>query len=89
MNSFECSPLRWPLWARAIRRLRSAPDRGVGDTLSRLLRYMGGDVFKRWRADTLRRPCRCAERQAKLNRQFPYVSQGSTQQNPTGRARPR
>jgi hypothetical protein len=61
----------WPWWARLLRRLRSRSDRGIGDTLERLLSCVGGRYYKRaWKAAG--KPCRCGRRQNKLNYRYPY-----------------
>jgi hypothetical protein len=62
----------WPRLARWIARRRQPGDRGVGDTLARILAPLGGDTFKRW-TQRIGAECGCAARQAELNRRFPYV----------------
>lgn len=46
-------------------------DKGVGDTVHRLISGSGGDVIKRWLYD-LGIECGCDDRQAWLNARFPY-----------------
>ena len=60
----------WPLTARIIRRLRSADDIGIGDTIHRQLGFPG-----RWfesAAESLGIHCGCTDRRAWLNRRYPY-----------------
>lgn len=68
----------WPLRVRMVARLRKPEDKGVGDTLARLINtlpaYKGtgaGDAFK---AITTRLgiDCGCGQRQARANQLYPY-----------------
>ena len=67
-------PRPWPLWARALARRRVAGERGVGDTLARLLNGVGAAraaaVYERLVGKT----CGCKDRQQWMNEQWPYVS---------------
>lgn len=61
---------QWPKWATALAKFKFPEDRGVGDTIKRML-GMFGKAFEA----TMRlagAPCRCAERQAEFNARFPY-----------------
>ena len=60
-----------PYWARLIASQRIDDDRGVGDTLARLASYVGGEHYKRL-MEKLGRGCGCGNRQAMLNRRWPY-----------------
>jgi hypothetical protein len=54
-----------------VSKFRTPEDRGVGDTLERLLAKVGGRKIKHLlRLANL--PCRCDDRQAWLNERFPY-----------------
>jgi hypothetical protein len=54
-----------------VSKLRTPEDRGVGDTLERLLAKVGGRKMKHLlRLANL--PCRCDDRQRWLNEKFPY-----------------
>jgi hypothetical protein len=54
-----------------VSKLRTPEDRGVGDTLERLLAKVGGRKIKHLlRLANL--PCRCDDRQKWLNERFPY-----------------
>jgi len=54
-----------------VSKLRTPEDRGVGDTLERLLAKVGGRKIKHLlRLANL--PCRCDDRQRWLNERFPY-----------------
>jgi hypothetical protein len=54
-----------------VSKLRTPEDRGVGDTLERLLAKAGGRKFKHLML-LMRLPCGCDDRQAWLNERFPY-----------------
>lgn len=64
-------PTAWPWWAKALRACAQPGERGVGDTVARLVGPFGGEAFKQWRAQ-LGRTCGCELRQAKLNQKYPY-----------------
>jgi hypothetical protein len=65
----------WPAPVRVAVRIfskrRSASDRGVGDTLARMFGGTG-EAFKVWFFAVFGKSCRCEQRQAWLNHQFPY-----------------
>lgn len=63
---------QWPVWAKGVSYFAGSNDRGVGDTIARHVGTFGGEAFKRWYAETFKSPCKCSERQAKWNDQFPY-----------------
>jgi hypothetical protein len=58
-------------WVRWIKLLRKPQDRGVGDTVARLIASVGLD---RWKAFSkkLGIPCGCTDRQDAWNKQWPY-----------------
>ncbi|MCX7915043.1 MAG: hypothetical protein N3A53_01900 [Verrucomicrobiae bacterium] len=64
---------RWLWLARLISKLRRPRDRGVGDTIERIIRPVGGQAYKELHRFVTGKPCRCAHRQAKLNSAFPYT----------------
>lgn len=64
----------------AIKRLREVfsevikpadKPRGLGDTVERILRPLGGAKYKAWRKAS-GKPCNCDRRQEVLNRLVPY-----------------
>ena len=65
-------PSDWPLWAKAMRLLSRPADKGLGDTVARIVGPIGGDAFKAWHLATFGVPCGCAGRQEALNAQYPY-----------------
>lgn len=67
---------RLPLWVRAIRRLRTPEDRGVGDTVARIAAKFGGERFKRF-SQRIGIPCGCTRKQAEWNERWPYRRQKS------------
>lgn len=70
---------KWPLLARGMARRAQLGDRGVGDVLARMISNVLGiaigpeaDVlFKQWYTRIRGRDCGCADRQAKLNAEYP------------------
>lgn len=61
-----------PKIAERIARKRIAGEKGVGDTLERLLSKVGGNVFKAAYQKITGRSCGCGDVKAKLNADFPY-----------------
>ena len=59
--------VRWPWWALAIWCLRAGTDRGVGDTVHRILGPVGA-WYMRLRAGK----CGCADRQLRWNLRYRY-----------------
>ena len=71
-------PSPWPMSPfgiamRAIRPMAIVGELGVGDTLARLIGPIGGEAYKQWFENKFGRTCGCTERQAQLNKQYPYV----------------
>jgi hypothetical protein len=66
---------KWPRWAKALAKRRRPGEAGVGDTLERLLRHKGGNLFKIAVKKLTGRDCGCAGRQANLNAEFPYFEE--------------
>lgn len=64
---------KWPLWTKAVHALSNEADKGIGDTIARIIGPIGGDAFKAWHLKIFKRKCRCHWRQAMLNQLFPYV----------------
>ncbi len=63
---------RWPLRMCSIARLRQPEDRGPGDTLARVTEKRGGALFKRVFKAVTGKDCGCTDRQARMNRDYPY-----------------
>jgi hypothetical protein len=63
----------WPLWAKVMKTTLGKPeDRGIGDTV---LRIIGDDVsaaFKEWYRKTFGVECGCQGRQTRLNANYPF-----------------
>jgi hypothetical protein len=62
----------WPLWTLPIALMRNERDKGVGDTVARHLAALGADALKRLYTLAFNEDCGCGQRQALLNRRFPY-----------------
>ena len=63
-----------PLWVRALAKRRQPGERGVGDTLARILAGVGAARAAKVYERLVGRTCGCADRQEWLNRRWPYVS---------------
>lgn len=64
---------KWPLAARIIAKLATTEDRGVGDTIARVIDPLGGSVYRRWYRRITGSECSCTDRQGKLNAMYPYI----------------
>lgn len=62
----------WPVRVRLVGRFRREGEKGVGDTLARMLGQVGGEVWKRWYKRLTGQDCACKDRQAKLNAKYRY-----------------
>jgi hypothetical protein len=65
-----------PLWARAVAIYRHEGDTGLGDTVKHLIGDERSERFKRWFERKFGKSCGCSDRQAWLNRRFPYQITG-------------
>lgn len=65
---------RWPEWAKDIAAARQPGDAGLGDTVVHLIGDTRSENFKKWFQEKFGRSCGCTERQAWLNRLFPYAN---------------
>lgn len=63
---------RWPLAVALVAWLARPGDRGVGDTVARVIRPIGGDAWKAWYREATGHDCGCGDRQAALNAAYPY-----------------
>lgn len=64
-------PEKWPLWALGFKRLSKPGDRGIGDTVARIIGPVGSYSFKKWHKRLFRQDCGCTGRQDKWNRMYP------------------
>jgi hypothetical protein len=62
---------QWPLIVRGLAMLATEADKGVGDTLARLLAHVGGEKYKRI-TKRLGYDCKCSAGQANLNALYGY-----------------
>lgn len=62
---------RLPRLVKWLGRFRQPADRGLGDTLERMMAKAGGRTFKHLMA-LLRLPCGCEDRRRWLNERFPF-----------------
>lgn len=63
----------WPLWAKALYKVRREGEKGVGDTIVRLIGKDRSDLFKAWFKRKVGKDCGCSDRQEWLNRHYPYL----------------
>lgn len=61
---------QWPKWASAVASFAKPEDKGVGDTVKRMLGSAG--VLFQATLQALGLPCGCDQRQAEYNARFPY-----------------
>lgn len=62
----------WPKWAKYIARLRKDEEAGVGSTLERMFKKIGGDQFKLL-CSSIGIPCGCVGRRDELNEKYSYT----------------
>jgi len=65
-------PEDWPKWAVGVSYFADREDKGVGDTVARLVGPAGGGMFKAWYKETFGKTCGCERRQVEWNTRFPY-----------------
>jgi hypothetical protein len=63
---------QWPLWARTVGALRKDGEKGVGDTVERLVGANNSESFKLWYKRTFNRNCGCDGRKETWNAKFQY-----------------
>lgn len=68
----DAQPEPWPVWARLIARRRANGEKGVGDTVERIIGPAVSDAFKVWHYAIFKRDCKCEQRKAQWNARFPY-----------------
>ena len=61
----------WPMPIKALKMFSKKEDRGIGDTIARVVGPIGGEAYKRWHLREFGKPCGCAERQQRLNQKYP------------------
>jgi hypothetical protein len=62
----------WPMWAKAVAKLKQGGDGGVGDTVQRIVGSDNSDALKRWYLKTFGRVCGCDGRKDDWNRKYRY-----------------
>lgn len=68
----------WPVWIRVFKLTLGKPgvDRGVGDTVARLIGNDSSEAFKTWYKEKFGVSCGCQGRQDQLNANYPYLDTG-------------
>ena len=64
--------IHWPLWAKTIATLRSPEDKGVGDTVERVIGSDNSEALKKFYLKTFRRVCGCDGRKSEWNMKYSY-----------------
>lgn len=62
--------IKWPFWARVLKRLKISSDKGIGDTVERLLGE-SGERFKKF-MEKHKIDCKCKNRRDRWNFLYPY-----------------
>lgn len=65
---------QWPLWAKAMALVASPEDKGLGDTVERIIGPVASNAFKAWHKATFGKPCSCSERKDRWNSQYPLTA---------------
>lgn len=71
----EYRPDLWPLWARTMHGLRTPEDKGVGDTVERIIGVSGPNApakLREFYQKSFGRICGCDGTKTQWNAQFPY-----------------
>ncbi len=61
----------WPIWAKALAKLSTLEDKGIGDVVARTIGDERSAKFKAWYLATFGKPCGCNGRQRDLNIKYP------------------
>ncbi len=61
----------WPIWAKAMKHFSNPEDKGIGDTVARMIGDEKSEAFKAWHHATFGKPCNCNGRQSRWNRLYP------------------
>jgi hypothetical protein len=67
---------RWPLAFKALAKLATAEDQGIGDVIERMVGPIGGSAFKAWHKLATGHDCGCGARKQILNARYPSNSFG-------------
>lgn len=70
-------PEAWPWWVKKLAERKQIGEKGIGDTVQRLLGNVGGEQFKIGFKLLTGLDCGCAARQDNLNELYPYSSASS------------
>jgi hypothetical protein len=63
----------WPVWAKALGKLKRDGEKGVGDTIERIIGAETSDLYKSWYRKIFGRDCNCIGRKEKFNETYPYA----------------
>ena len=65
---------QWPAWATAISLLKNDADKGVGDTVERIIGKAASATYKAWYKSVFGKSCGCGERKVRWNKDYPYLT---------------
>ena len=65
----------WPLWAKGIALIGSSEDKGVGDTIYRVIGDENSETFKTWYRKIFGKDCSCATRRWLWNELYSYAAE--------------
>jgi hypothetical protein len=63
---------QWPVWAMAMRLMKKEEDRGVGDTVYRVIGPPASATFQKWHVRIFGKSCGCTKRHLRWNQKFRY-----------------
>jgi hypothetical protein len=65
-------PGQWPIWAKAMALMKKEEDKGVGDTVYRVIGPPASEAFQKWYARIFGKSCGCSRRHLRWNEQYRY-----------------
>jgi hypothetical protein len=65
-------PKALPLWIALIQKQAGPGEKGVGDTMERIIKNIGLDAFSKLYTYILRKDCGCKNRKDYYNKIYPY-----------------
>ena len=63
----------WPVWAKAVSKLRIDGERGVGSTVERLANQSKLSLVAGLFEQVTKKSCGCTNRKIKYDSEFPYI----------------
>lgn len=63
---------KWPAWAKGVALLKKDCDKGVGDTVERIIGKSNSAAYKAFYLATFKKSCGCSNRKAEWNVKYKY-----------------